>query len=161
MLTLRVAYNPHIHIGKNFIALVDAVAAPAPTVPYSKTLIGDDQLIVALPPPDRQARERLLERIRALVPFDPACQRPVLINPNASELLPHRRWMPERFAELIGRILACHDDVVVLITCVVDNGVTTRHAGLEYLSVPGSRTDISGGADAGSHRRHDLEFRPR
>jgi ADP-heptose:LPS heptosyltransferase len=39
-----------------------------------------------------------------------------LINPNASELLPHRRWMPERYAELIGRILAAHDDVVVLIT---------------------------------------------
>ena len=51
MLTHRVAYNPHIHIAKNFIALIDALFAPAPTVPYSKTLIGDDQLNVALPPP--------------------------------------------------------------------------------------------------------------
>ena len=50
------------------------------------------------------------------MPFDPARQRLVLINPNASELLPHRRWMPDRFAELIGRILAAYDDVVVLIT---------------------------------------------
>ena len=58
----------------------------------------------------------MLERIRALVPFDPARQRLVLINPNASELLPHRRWMPERFAELIGRILAAYADVVVMIT---------------------------------------------
>src|SRR5262249_53147730 len=94
----------------------DALTAPAPTTPYSKTVIGDDQLKVELPPPGREARERLLERIRALVPFDPVRQRLVLINPNASELLPHRRWMPERFAELIGRILAAHDDVVVLIT---------------------------------------------
>ena len=116
MLTHRVAYNPHIHIAKNFIALIEALTAPAPTVPYSKTVIGDDQLKVALPPPSPQARERMLERIRALAPFDPARQRLVLINPNASELLPHRRWMPERFAELIGRILAAHDDVVVLIT---------------------------------------------
>jgi ADP-heptose:LPS heptosyltransferase len=116
MLTHRVVYNPHIHIAKNFIALIDALTAPAPTVPYSKTVIGDDQLKVTLPPPGGEARRRLLERIRALVPFDPARQRLVLINPNASELLPHRRWMPERFAELIGRILAAHDDVVVLIT---------------------------------------------
>src|SRR6201987_4292376 len=116
MLTHRVLYNPHIHIAKNFIALVDALAAPAPTVPYSKTVIGDDQLKVALPTPSREAHERMLARIRALVPYDPARQRLVLINPNASELLPHRRWMPERFAELIGRILASHDDVVVLIT---------------------------------------------
>jgi len=116
MLTHRVAYNPHIHVAKNFIALVDALTAPAPTVPYSKTVIGDEELKVALPPPSSEARARMLERIRALVPFDPERQRLVLINPNASELLPHRRWMPERFAELIGRILAAHEDVVVLIT---------------------------------------------
>ena len=116
MLTHRVAYNPHIHIAKNFIALIDALTAAAPTVPYSKTVIGDDQLEVTLPTPSAQTRERMLERIRALVPFDPARQRLVLINPNASELLPHRRWMPERFAELIGRVLAAYPDVLVLIT---------------------------------------------
>src|SRR5204863_6789262 len=116
MLTHRVAYNPHLHIAKNFIALIDALAAATPTVPYSKTVIGDDQLKVALPPPSGEARARMLERIRASTPFDPARQRLVLINPNASELLPHRRWMPERFAELIGRILAAHADVLVLIT---------------------------------------------
>src|SRR5690348_10642962 len=110
MLTHRVAYNPHIHIAKNFIALIDALTAATPTVPYSKTVIGDDQLGVALPPPSAQSRQRMLERIRALAPFDPARQRLVSINPNASELLPHRRWMPERFSELIGRILAAHPD---------------------------------------------------
>src|SRR5579862_5021933 len=99
MLTHRVAYNPHLHIAKNFIALVDALTAPEPTVPYSKTVIGDDQLNVALPPASGEARERMLQRIRALAPFDPARQRLVLINPNASELLPHRRWMPERSEE--------------------------------------------------------------
>jgi ADP-heptose:LPS heptosyltransferase len=116
MLTHRVAYNPHIHIAKNLIALIDALLAAAPQVPYSKTRIGDDQIMVEIAPPAASARQAVLERIRALVPFDPAKQRLVLINPNASELLPQRRWMPERFAELIGRILAAHADVVVLIT---------------------------------------------
>jgi len=116
MLSHRVAYNPHIHIAKNLIALVDALLAAAPQVPYSKTRIGDDEIKVEIAPPAETARRAVLERIRALVPFDPASQRLVLINPNASELLPHRRWMPERFAELIGRILAAHADVVVLIT---------------------------------------------
>src|SRR5215471_679062 len=54
MLTHRVAYNPHIHIAKNFIALVDALTAAAPAVPYSKTLIGDDQIEAAIPPPSVQ-----------------------------------------------------------------------------------------------------------
>jgi ADP-heptose:LPS heptosyltransferase len=48
--------------------------------------------------------------------YDRNRQRIVLINPNASELLPQRRWMPERYVELIKRILAAAPDVVVLIT---------------------------------------------
>ena len=117
MLTHRVAYNPHIHIAKNFIALIDALLSATPTVPYSKTLIGDDELSIALPPPSASAREGMLIRIRALVPnADLARLRFVLINPNASEMLPQRRWMPERFAELIRRILVANEDVLVLIT---------------------------------------------
>ena len=116
MLTHRVAYNPHLHIAKNLIALVDALLAPAPTVPYSKTRIGDDQIKAVIAPPSAQARADVIARVRALSPFDPARHRLVLINPNASELLPHRRWMPDRFEELIRRVLASYDDVFVLIT---------------------------------------------
>jgi len=117
MLTHRVAYNPHIHIAKNFIALIDALLSDTPTIPYSKTLISDDELTIALPPPRVTEREALLMRIKLLVQnLDLARFRIVLINPNASELLPLRRWMPERFAELIRRVLAAYDDVIVLIT---------------------------------------------
>jgi len=117
MLTHRVAYNPHIHIAKNFIALIDALLSDTPTIPYSKTLISNDELTIALPPPGVQERETLLMRIKLLVPnLDLARFRIVLINPNASELLPLRRWMPERFTELIRRVLAAYDDVIVLIT---------------------------------------------
>ena len=119
MLTHRVAYNPHLHIAKNFIALIDALFAPAPQIPYSKTWIGDDQIAAKtatiIAPPSGAARAQLLARIRCLVRFDPAAHRLVLINPNASELLPQRRWMPDRFRQLIGRILRQRDDVFVLI----------------------------------------------
>lgn len=116
MLTHRVAYNPHIHISKNLIALVDALLVPEPQIPYSKTFIGDEELTVALPRPDETARTAMLVRIQGMTSFDPARQRMILINPNASELLPHRRWMPERYAELIRRILAQHPDMLAAIT---------------------------------------------
>ncbi len=116
MLTHRVAYNPHIHVAKNFIALIDALLAPVPTVPYSKTLIGDDQIRAEIAPAGAEARAEMLTRIRALVPFDPALHRLVLINPNAGEFLLLRCWMPDRFAQLIRRILADYEDVIVLIT---------------------------------------------
>ncbi len=116
MLTHRVAYNPHIHIAQNLIALVNALIVPAPQIPYSKTPVIDADLHVSLPMPGNAAREIMIARIRAAARLDPEVHRVVLINPNASELLPHRRWMPARYAELIKRILKQYQDTLVLIT---------------------------------------------
>lgn len=117
MLTHRVAYNPHMHIAKNFISLIDALTSSTSTVPYSKTKIGDAHLSIALAPPSQAARVNMAMRIGALVPdVDFDALRLVLINPNASQMLPQRRWMPERYAELIRRILAANIDVLILVT---------------------------------------------
>jgi len=116
MLTHRVAYNPHIHIAKNFVALVDALLAPQPQVPYSKTAIADDEIAAPVIRPSAQMRTNVFALIRGQIGFDPQRQRLVLINPNASELLPHRRWMPERYGELIRRVIESHPDVIVGIT---------------------------------------------
>jgi ADP-heptose:LPS heptosyltransferase len=112
-----VAYNPHIHISKNFIALIDALLSETPTVPYSKTIIGDDELTISVAPPNAAAREAVRAQVAALAPGgDLSRRRLVLVNPNASNMLPQRRWMPERYADLIRRMLTAHDDALVLIT---------------------------------------------
>jgi ADP-heptose:LPS heptosyltransferase len=116
MLSHRVLYNPHIHIAKNFIALVDALLAETPTVPYSKTRIEDEEIAAPVIRPTAEALQRVSALVRAQIDFDPQRQRLVLVNPNASELLPHRRWMPERYRELIGRVVAAYPDVVIAIT---------------------------------------------
>ena len=116
MLTHRVSYNPHIHIAHNLIALVNALIVSEPQIPYSKTPVVDDDLKVSLPVPAADGRAAMRERIRTLAGADPAGHRIVLVNPNASELLPHRRWMPARYAELIARILSQYQDSLVLIT---------------------------------------------
>ena len=116
MLTHRVAYNPHIHISKNFIALVNALLSTREELPYSKTIIGDDEIRLAQVSIDTERQQALRDRIRDRHPdYDPA-QRLVLINPNASELLPQRRWMPERYVEVMQRLLAEFDDILILIT---------------------------------------------
>jgi ADP-heptose:LPS heptosyltransferase len=130
MLTHRVAYNPHMHIAKNFIALIDALLSETPTVPYSKTLIADSELALAVRQPTAAARDKVKAQVKALAPQrDLSRLRIVLINPNASDMLPQRRWMPERFAELIRRILAANDDVLVLIT-----GAPSERAEAEQLA---------------------------
>jgi len=121
MLTHRVSYNPNIHMAKNFIAMVDALLSKAPTVPYSKTIIGDEELTLCVRPVSAPARDKVKAQIKALFSKrDTSRLRLVLINPLASNMLPQRRWMPERFAELIRRILAANDDVLVLITGAPD-----------------------------------------
>ncbi len=117
LLTHRVVYNPHQHIAKNFIALVNSLLAGSPEWPYSKQVVADEEL--------RLERRRFapgeLANMHALVGqtlpgYDPANQRLVLINPNASELLPQRRWPLERYEQLIRHILALAPDLRVLIT---------------------------------------------
>ena len=117
LLTHRVAYNPHIHIAKNFIALINALASPAAEIPYSKTLIDDAEIAVPRVAVDPAAGAAMRERIRrTFADYDPARHRIVLFNPNASELLPQRRWPAEHFAQLAERILAGWPDVVILVT---------------------------------------------
>ena len=117
MLTHRVAYNPHLHIAKNFIALVNAALADKAELPFSKTLIDDSEIRLAQAPVDESAIAAMRGRIRDEYPaYDEKRHRIVLINPNASDLLPQRRWMPEHFVTVMRSLLADSEDLLVLIT---------------------------------------------
>ncbi len=117
MLTHRVAYNPHQHIAKNFIALVNALLSDREELPYSKTRVGDKEIVLRKVTIDPARQKAMREKIRSLHPaWQPESQRLVLVNPNASELLPQRRWMPERYVALMRLILERFPDVVILIT---------------------------------------------
>lgn len=117
MLTHQVAYNPHIHIAKNFIALVNALLAETPEVPFSKQAVSDEEIEL----PVISYSEPQLENMQAVVhryfpEYAPESHLLILVNPNASELLPQRRWMQERYEVLIKKILEYAEECVVLIT---------------------------------------------
>lgn len=117
MLTHWVAYNPHRHIASNFIALVNAALAQQEELPFSKTLIGDSEIRLAHAEVSENAIAVMRERIRHEYPlYDAQRHRIVLINPNASDLLPQRRWMPDYFVTVMRGLLAEYEDVLILIT---------------------------------------------
>jgi len=121
MLTHEVAYNPHMHIAKNFIALVNAAMSTQTERPYSKTLIGDDEIQLAQAQISDTERADMQDRIRKTYPdYQEKQHRIVLINPNASDLLPQRRWMPEYFVTVMRNLLDANPDVLVLITGAPD-----------------------------------------
>ena len=116
-LTHKVAYNPHIHIAKNFISLINALLSNNREVPYSKTLITDEEIRLDKVTVDQKQKIQMLEKVETLCSlFNRDKNRIVLINPNASEMLIQRRWMPENFSLLIQYVLNDYPDVVVLIT---------------------------------------------
>ena len=117
LLTHRVAYNPHIHIAKNFIALINALVSPLDEVPFSKTQVTDAETQVPKVAVTDEAIAEMRERIVTVLPnYDPAKHRVVLFNPNASELLPQRRWPISHFVALAGMVLDRWSDVVILLT---------------------------------------------
>lgn len=117
MLTHKVAYNPHIHIAKNFISLIYALEAETPEVPFAKTLITDEDTRLDQVSFSDAEQERIRGQIKQCYPeYQANAHRIVLINPNASDLLPQRRWPKEKFIELMQSILAEYDDCLVLIT---------------------------------------------
>jgi ADP-heptose:LPS heptosyltransferase len=117
MLTHRVAYNPTLHIAKSFIGLVNAALSDKAELPYSKTYISDDEIKLARAPVLESVQESMRVRILEEFPsYDKTKHRIVLINPNASDLLPQRRWMPENFVSVMRDLLENSENLLVLIT---------------------------------------------
>ena len=117
LLTHKVSYNCHIHIAKNFIALVNSLITDTPELPYSKEIISDSEIKLPTVSFSEQELENMCTLVGKYYPgYMHKQHRIVLINPNASELLPQRRWKGERYVELIQRILETAPDVIVLIT---------------------------------------------
>jgi ADP-heptose:LPS heptosyltransferase len=117
MLTHRVNYNGHIHMAKNFICMVNALLAPMPEVPYSKTFVSDEEIRVPIEPVTTDEKEFIHGLVREVYPqYNPDVHRIVLINPNSSELLPQRRWERENFMKVAELVVKEWDDALVLIT---------------------------------------------
>jgi ADP-heptose:LPS heptosyltransferase len=115
-LTHKVAYNPYLHIAKNFVALAYAVMDSNGEVPYSKRTIDDAEVALKKAQISQEAITRVRGIVRGCFPNLDDNAKLVLVNPNASDLLPQRRWPIEYYAELIRKILEKWENAFMLIT---------------------------------------------
>ena len=121
MLTRKVHYNPHIHITKNFLSLIHAAFAQEIEVPFSKIHIADSEVRLEQAVIDPVVLMTVRKRIEKLsadagIEFIQGKQRLILVNPNASDLLPQRRWAQQRFSELIQGLNQRYPQDLILIT---------------------------------------------
>ncbi len=121
MLTRKVHYNPHIHITKNFLSLIHAAFATEIEVPFSKIHIADSEVKLEQAHIIPDVMKKVLSRIEqkaseAGIAYTHGKDRLILINPNASDILPQRRWAQQRFSELIQAVNQRYPNDLILIT---------------------------------------------
>ena len=129
-LTRKVAYNPHQHIAKNFISLVDALLTDDEQLPYTKRVIKDDEIQIAKATISDEEKQSVLAVISEKYnDFDKEKNPVILVNSNASDLLPQRRWDRENYGDVIKMILSYNQDAIVLLT-----GAPAEKEGAQLLS---------------------------
>lgn len=114
--THRVSYDPALHISHNYLALTGA-------------LCGRTADHAVLPqPPHRSLQPGEIEAARALLAHalpQGDRKRLLLLNPNASEFLPQRRWPATHFVALACRLLERHADLGILLIGSAADAPTT------------------------------------
>ena len=127
LMTHRVQFLPHLHISVQYLILVAALFKPHDEEPLLKVPLDDIRADAAGEPPRFIPRPAELERMRTRV--GGATARPIVIlNPNASDLLPLRKWPTERFQVLAERLLAAYPNGLVVLT-----GAPSERAAAEAL----------------------------
>jgi ADP-heptose:LPS heptosyltransferase len=115
LMTHRLSYNPHLHTSRTFAVMVQAMDADPATLPALSVERSDAE--AALPEWRPPAGD--LASVREMILRETGGQDVpaiVLLNANCSDLLPLRRWPPERYVELAGGLLNRYPDLWVALT---------------------------------------------
>lgn len=114
LMTHRIQYLPQLHISVQYSVLVEAALhdpqdEPLLKVPLERIRATSPQAAPVFSPTTDE-----LERMRARL--GTAAGPLVVLNPNASDLLPLRKWETSRFGELALRILQHYPESVIVLT---------------------------------------------
>lgn len=109
-----VRYNPHVHVSINFVSLINKALGrynnAYATVPVSSDEVRLEQAVVS-----DASKTIVAQKIKQLYPNWNG-EKVVLLNVNASDLLPQRRWLQENFAEVGKNLLRDFQNILIVLT---------------------------------------------
>ena len=114
LMTHRLLYNPHLHTSQMFEAMVEALTHDPAVLPTFDFTPSASQPLPKFRPSLSEVAEidALLRRENPRIGSAPL----ILLNPNASDLLPLRRWPPLRYVELARRLLERYPELFIVFT---------------------------------------------
>jgi ADP-heptose:LPS heptosyltransferase len=114
LMTHRLLYNSHLHTSEMFEAMVEALTRDPAVLPTFDFTPSVNQPFARFRPSPSEVAEinTLLQRENPRIGSAPL----VLLNPNASDLLPLRRWPPLRYVQLARRLLEHYPELFIGLT---------------------------------------------
>ncbi len=111
LMTHRLLYNSHLHTSEMFEAMVAALTRDPAVLPTFDFTPPVNQPLPRFRPSPSEVAEinALLERKNPRIGSAPL----ILLNPNASDLLPLRRWSERRYVELARRLLERYPELFI------------------------------------------------
>jgi ADP-heptose:LPS heptosyltransferase len=111
LMTHRLLYNPHLHTSQMFEAMVEALTQDPAVLPTFDFTPPVNQPLARFRPSPSEVAEinALLRHENPGIGSAPL----ILLNPNASDLLPLRRWPPLRYVELARRLLERYPELFI------------------------------------------------
>jgi len=113
-LTHRLVYNPHLHASQTYFALSKALCEPISKQPLLKEKIPSqmgNRLKIIIQEDDKKI---LRKKLKLEYP-ETALEKIILLNANASDIVPLRKWPMDRFVEL-GRKLLEDSTITIILT---------------------------------------------
>ncbi|MBT7194658.1 MAG: glycosyltransferase family 9 protein [Candidatus Marinimicrobia bacterium] len=113
LLTHRLVYNPHLHASQTYFALAKLLEEPESVEPTLKEVVASqikNRLKIEIPENEHQI---LKQRLQGEI-SDFSFKKIVLLNANASDIVPLRKWSLSNFVELGKRLLENAEITVVL-----------------------------------------------
>src|SRR5262249_27825552 len=143
LMTHRLLYNPHLHTSQMFEAMVEALTRDPSVLPTFDFRSSANQPLATFRPTLSEVGEinALLQRENPRIGSAPL----ILLNPNASDLLPLRRWPEHRYVELARRLLEHYPDLFIGFTgapgeAVPNNRLADEVGSSRVLSLAGKTT---------------------
>lgn len=109
-----VRYNPHVHISVNFISLVNKALGLFDNA-YSTIAVHPNEIQLTKATVSQEAIINIKGKIKKLYP-EWNTESVVLLNVNASDLLPQRRWPQENFAEVGKQLVDRFQNIIIIMT---------------------------------------------
>lgn len=114
LMTHRIQYNPYLHISEYYFSLAEASLQDPSEIPMMKSPKKEFTAELPVFTPGETERKELQEMIEASL--GAGTKKIIILNPNASDLLPLRKWEKEKFIELGKKILAENTDARLIIS---------------------------------------------